>query len=142
MFHHGVLPSCEYHLKKNLRFSSFTGKSHKYKVLFWLLNVPLSYALLQENVNLVPPSPLKIQVIAGVYLACMASAVGLVFVGVDSLSRLVEIFTFHISKLIYLLIQWQTIRLTCLSLWECKIFESFLPILCIGHVYSSVCIFI
>ncbi|CAG5045208.1 unnamed protein product [Parnassius apollo] len=40
-----------------------------------------------ENANLEPPSALKIQVIAGVYLACMASAVILVFVGVDSLSR-------------------------------------------------------
>ncbi|CAH2048731.1 unnamed protein product, partial [Iphiclides podalirius] len=40
-----------------------------------------------ENVNLVPPSALKIQVIAGVYLTCMASAVILVFLGVDSLSR-------------------------------------------------------
>ncbi|XP_068633420.1 UNC93-like protein [Battus philenor] len=40
-----------------------------------------------ENANLEPPSALKIQVIASVYLACMASAVILVFVGVDSLSR-------------------------------------------------------
>ncbi|XP_013165190.1 PREDICTED: UNC93-like protein [Papilio xuthus] len=40
-----------------------------------------------ENTNLEPPSPLKIQVIAAVYLACMASAVILVFVGVDSLKR-------------------------------------------------------
>ncbi|KAG6444535.1 UNC93-like protein [Manduca sexta] len=40
-----------------------------------------------ENTNLVPPSPLKIQVIAGVYLTCMASAVVLVAVGVDSLTR-------------------------------------------------------
>ncbi|KPJ08594.1 UNC93-like protein [Papilio machaon] len=38
-----------------------------------------------ENTNLEPPSPLKIQVIAAVYLACMVSAVILVFVGVDSL---------------------------------------------------------
>ncbi|XP_023941462.1 UNC93-like protein [Bicyclus anynana] len=40
-----------------------------------------------ENTNLEPPSPLKIQVIAGVYLACMAFAIILVTVGVDSLSR-------------------------------------------------------
>ncbi|KAJ2949245.1 hypothetical protein O0L34_g6195 [Tuta absoluta] len=40
-----------------------------------------------ENENLVPPSPLKIQVIAGVYLACMVSACLLVAVGVDSLTR-------------------------------------------------------
>ncbi|XP_045447914.1 UNC93-like protein [Melitaea cinxia] len=42
---------------------------------------------LHENTNLKPPSPLKIQVIAGVYLACMALASVLVAVGVDSLSR-------------------------------------------------------
>ncbi|XP_049873721.1 UNC93-like protein [Pectinophora gossypiella] len=41
----------------------------------------------QENANLEPPSQLKIQVIAGVYLACMASACVLVAVGVDSLTR-------------------------------------------------------
>ncbi|XP_026738964.1 UNC93-like protein [Trichoplusia ni] len=40
-----------------------------------------------ENVNLEPPSPFKIQVIAGVYLACMAFAIFLVAVGVDSLTR-------------------------------------------------------
>ncbi|XP_053610147.1 UNC93-like protein [Plodia interpunctella] len=40
-----------------------------------------------ENTNLAPPSPLKIQVISGVYLACMAIAVVLVAVGVDSLRR-------------------------------------------------------
>ncbi|RVE50921.1 hypothetical protein evm_004488 [Chilo suppressalis] len=40
-----------------------------------------------ENTNLEPPSPLKIQVIAGVYLACMAFAVLLVALGVDSLTR-------------------------------------------------------
>uniref|UniRef100_A0A2A4IZ62 UNC93-like protein n=1 Tax=Heliothis virescens TaxID=7102 RepID=A0A2A4IZ62_HELVI len=39
------------------------------------------------NSNLEPPSALKIQVIAGVYLACMAGAVLLVSVGVDSLTR-------------------------------------------------------
>lgn len=39
------------------------------------------------NSNLEPPSALKIQVIAGVYLACMAAAVLLVSVGVDSLTR-------------------------------------------------------
>ncbi|CAG9561737.1 unnamed protein product [Danaus chrysippus] len=40
-----------------------------------------------ENTNLKPPSALKIQVIAGVYLACMAAASILVAVGVDSLNR-------------------------------------------------------
>ncbi|XP_045498147.1 UNC93-like protein [Colias croceus] len=40
-----------------------------------------------ENTNLEPPSALKIQVIAGVYLACMACATILVAVGVDSLGR-------------------------------------------------------
>ncbi|KAI5631206.1 ion channel regulatory protein UNC-93 domain-containing protein [Phthorimaea operculella] len=40
-----------------------------------------------DNENLVPPSPLKIRVIAGVYLACMISACLLVAVGVDSLTR-------------------------------------------------------
>ncbi|KAJ0176488.1 hypothetical protein K1T71_007667 [Dendrolimus kikuchii] len=40
-----------------------------------------------ENANLKPPSPLKIQVIAGIYLACMVSAVFLVAIGVDSLTR-------------------------------------------------------
>ncbi|XP_050351198.1 UNC93-like protein isoform X2 [Nymphalis io] len=40
-----------------------------------------------ENTNLESPSPVKIQLIAGVYLACMASASILVVVGVDSLSR-------------------------------------------------------
>lgn len=39
------------------------------------------------NSNLVPPSTLKIQVIAGVYLACMATAILLVAIGVDSLTR-------------------------------------------------------
>ncbi|XP_063536617.1 UNC93-like protein [Cydia strobilella] len=39
------------------------------------------------NANLQPPSPLKIQVISGVYLACMAFAVILVAFGVDSLKR-------------------------------------------------------
>ncbi|KAJ8722224.1 hypothetical protein PYW08_004626 [Mythimna loreyi] len=39
------------------------------------------------NSNLEPPSALKIQVIAGVFLACMAAAVLLVAVGVDSLTR-------------------------------------------------------
>ncbi|KAH9627920.1 hypothetical protein HF086_015364 [Spodoptera exigua] len=39
------------------------------------------------NTNLEPPSELKIQVIAGVYLACMAAAVLLVAFGVDSLTR-------------------------------------------------------
>ncbi|KAM3965286.1 UNC93-like protein [Aphomia sociella] len=41
----------------------------------------------EENTNLVPPSETKIHVIAGVYLACMAAAVLLVAVGVDSLTR-------------------------------------------------------
>ncbi|XP_026327506.1 UNC93-like protein [Hyposmocoma kahamanoa] len=40
-----------------------------------------------ENINLEPPSATKIHVIAGVYLACMATACVLVAVGVDSLSR-------------------------------------------------------
>ncbi|XP_063364450.1 UNC93-like protein isoform X1 [Cydia amplana] len=40
-----------------------------------------------ENANLQPPSPLKIQVISGAYLACMAFAVILVAFGVDSLKR-------------------------------------------------------
>lgn len=40
-----------------------------------------------ENANLQPPSALKIQVIAGTYLMCMAAAVILVAVGVDSLTR-------------------------------------------------------
>ncbi|XP_060803241.1 UNC93-like protein [Amyelois transitella] len=40
-----------------------------------------------DNANLKPPSPLKIQVISGAYLACMAFAVILVAVGVDSLKR-------------------------------------------------------
>ncbi|GBP70335.1 UNC93-like protein [Eumeta japonica] len=39
------------------------------------------------NTNLVPPSPAKIQMIAGIYLACMAGAVVMVSVGVDSLTR-------------------------------------------------------
>ncbi|XP_063624309.1 UNC93-like protein [Cydia splendana] len=39
------------------------------------------------NANLQPPSPLKIQVISGAYLACMAFAVILVAFGVDSLKR-------------------------------------------------------
>ncbi|KAF9822001.1 hypothetical protein SFRURICE_018948, partial [Spodoptera frugiperda] len=39
------------------------------------------------NTNLQPPSELKIQVIAGVFLACMAAAVLLVAFGVDSLTR-------------------------------------------------------
>ncbi|KAF9423894.1 hypothetical protein HW555_000952 [Spodoptera exigua] len=39
------------------------------------------------NTNLEPPSEMKIQVIAGVYLACMAAAVLLVAFGVDSLTR-------------------------------------------------------
>ncbi|XP_026761823.2 UNC93-like protein isoform X2 [Galleria mellonella] len=41
----------------------------------------------EENTNLVPPSETKIHVIAGVYLACMAAAMLLVIVGVDSLTR-------------------------------------------------------
>ncbi|CAK1551241.1 unnamed protein product [Leptosia nina] len=41
----------------------------------------------QDNSNLVPPSALKIQVISGVYLACMIFASILVAFGVDSLSR-------------------------------------------------------
>ncbi|XP_047533142.1 UNC93-like protein [Vanessa atalanta] len=40
-----------------------------------------------ENTNLETPSPVKIQLIAGVYLACMAAASILVVIGVDSLSR-------------------------------------------------------
>ncbi|XP_041979538.1 UNC93-like protein [Aricia agestis] len=40
-----------------------------------------------DNANLEPPSAMKIQLIAGIYLACMASAVFLVAFGVDSLSR-------------------------------------------------------
>ncbi|KAL4716698.1 hypothetical protein ACJJTC_004817 [Scirpophaga incertulas] len=40
-----------------------------------------------ENSNLAPPSQLKIQVIAGIYLACMVFAVFLVAFGVDSLTR-------------------------------------------------------
>ncbi|CAH0715374.1 unnamed protein product, partial [Brenthis ino] len=40
-----------------------------------------------DNTNLQPPSALKIQIIAGVYLACMATAILLVVIGVDSLSR-------------------------------------------------------
>ncbi|CAF4932688.1 unnamed protein product [Pieris macdunnoughi] len=40
-----------------------------------------------DNSNLEPPSPLKIQVIAGIYLACMLAACVLVAIGVDSLSR-------------------------------------------------------
>ncbi|XP_026499823.1 UNC93-like protein [Vanessa tameamea] len=40
-----------------------------------------------ENTNLETPSPVKIQLIAGVYLACMAAASVLVVFGVDSLSR-------------------------------------------------------
>ncbi|XP_063826088.1 UNC93-like protein [Ostrinia nubilalis] len=39
------------------------------------------------NTNLAPPSPLKIQVIAGIYLLCMATAVIMVALGVDSLTR-------------------------------------------------------
>ncbi|XP_047504202.1 UNC93-like protein [Pieris napi] len=40
-----------------------------------------------DNSNLEPPSPLKIQLIAGIYLACMLAACVLVAIGVDSLSR-------------------------------------------------------
>ncbi|KAL0838655.1 hypothetical protein ABMA28_016729 [Loxostege sticticalis] len=39
------------------------------------------------NTNLAPPSALKIQVIAGIYLVCMATAVIMVSFGVDSLTR-------------------------------------------------------
>ncbi|CAB3227172.1 unnamed protein product [Arctia plantaginis] len=42
---------------------------------------------LHENANLEPPSDLKIKVIAGTFLACMAAAVILVAFGVDSLTR-------------------------------------------------------
>ncbi|XP_072948781.1 uncharacterized protein [Epargyreus clarus] len=46
-----------------------------------------SGSMAQENVNLKTPSALKIQMIAGIYLACMVSACLLVVVGVDSLTR-------------------------------------------------------
>ncbi|XP_048478605.1 UNC93-like protein [Plutella xylostella] len=39
------------------------------------------------NSNLVPPSPLKMQLLAGVYLACIAGAAALVALGVDPLTR-------------------------------------------------------
>lgn len=43
---------------------------------------------LQENPNLIPPDPKKIQMLSGIFLGCMAAAIVLIVFGLDSLKRL------------------------------------------------------
>lgn len=45
----------------------------------------------EVNQNLVPPEPSKIQLLNSIFLACMVAAVLLIFFGVDSLKRFVNL---------------------------------------------------